>query len=141
MVVNGTFSTNNSEGLREVALGGIGMGLLGSWSMAPNLRDGSLVARADRLAGRTHPRRPQYLRCVSEGGAHRARRARVRGVLAPALGLAADLGAVVEMPTSRVLQSLPLGARTCIGGAASRRNEDIAAGSLETRLVRFPNAV
>jgi DNA-binding transcriptional LysR family regulator len=44
VVVDGTFSTNNSEGLRDVALGGIGIGLLGSWAVARNLRDGTLVA-------------------------------------------------------------------------------------------------
>lgn len=44
VVVGGTFSTNNSEGLRDVALGGVGVGLLGSWAVAQHLRDGSLVA-------------------------------------------------------------------------------------------------
>ena len=44
VTVNGTFSTNNSEGLREVVLGGIGLGLLGSWSIAPYLRTQQLVA-------------------------------------------------------------------------------------------------
>lgn len=44
VVVGGTFSTNNSEGLRDVALGGVGIGLLGSWAVATHLRDGSLVA-------------------------------------------------------------------------------------------------
>ncbi len=44
VTVAGSFSTNNSEALRDAALGGIGIGLLGTWVVAPQLREGSLVA-------------------------------------------------------------------------------------------------
>jgi DNA-binding transcriptional LysR family regulator len=44
VTVHGSFATNNSEGLRDVALGGVGIGLLGTWTVARELREGSLVA-------------------------------------------------------------------------------------------------
>jgi DNA-binding transcriptional LysR family regulator len=43
VAVNGTFSTNNSESLREVALQGVGLALLGTWAVAPYLETGALV--------------------------------------------------------------------------------------------------
>lgn len=44
VIVHGSFATNNSEGLRDVALGGVGVGLLGTWTVARELHEGSLVA-------------------------------------------------------------------------------------------------
>jgi DNA-binding transcriptional LysR family regulator len=44
VVVGGSFSTNNSEALRDAALGGVGIALLGSWAVSRELREGSLVA-------------------------------------------------------------------------------------------------
>jgi DNA-binding transcriptional LysR family regulator len=43
VAVNGTFSTNNSETLREVAIEGVGIALLGSWAVAPYVEAGLLV--------------------------------------------------------------------------------------------------
>ena len=41
--VKGSFTANNSECLREAALAGVGIGLLGTWSVDEDLRSGRLV--------------------------------------------------------------------------------------------------
>jgi DNA-binding transcriptional LysR family regulator len=43
VAVRGTFSANNSEALRGAALAGLGVALLGSWAVGPDVRSGRLV--------------------------------------------------------------------------------------------------
>jgi DNA-binding transcriptional LysR family regulator len=42
--VRGTFKSNNSEALRDAAIGGLGFGLLSTWSVFPHLSAGKLVS-------------------------------------------------------------------------------------------------
>ena len=139
VTVNGTFSTNNSEGLREVVLGGIGLGLLGSWSIAPYPSNPAARRPYDRLAWGAHPGCPQYLRCLSARHARRASRARVRRVLAALHRLAALLGPWWDAEHRGFCKASPARLshkNRC--GAHRPSHGDIAAGSLEYSPSSFP---